>query len=91
YYYSPMWETRWQIHLYSQVLPEKNFKNDTIQSLMRFKIKKINRLIEINQEKIKSLEKGESYDSEVTALLEVDQILKKSRNVIAKKMNSVIL
>jgi DNA primase len=91
YYYSPMWESRWQIHLYSQVLPEENFKNDTLQSLMRFKIKKINRLIEINQEKIKSLEKGESYDSEVTALLEVDQILKKSRNVIAKKMNSVIL
>jgi DNA primase len=91
YYYSPMWETRWQIHLYSQVFPEENFKNDTLQSLMRFKIKKINRLIEINQEKIKSLEKGESYDTEVTALLEVDQILKKSRNVIAKKMNSVIL
>jgi DNA primase len=91
YFYSPMWESRWQIYLYSQEQPEDNFKNDTLQSLMRFKIKKINTLIAINQEKIKNLENGENYETEIIALLEVDQILKKSRNVIAKKMNSVIL
>lgn len=91
YYYSPMWENRWQIYLYSQPMPDENFKADAMQSILRFKLKKVNKIILENQEKIKSLPKDENYEDDIQSLLEVDLILKKTRNEIAKKLNTVVL
>ncbi len=91
YYYSPMWEERWQIYLYSQPMPDENFKMDAMQSILRFKLKKVNKIILENQEKIKTLPRDENYEDDILSLLEVDLILKRTRNEIAKKLNTVVL
>lgn len=91
YYYSHMWEERWQIHLYSQPMPDENFKEDAIQAIMRFRLKKLNKLIEKNQEMLKEMEKSGQSGADLITLLKADIFYKDLRNEVAKKMNTVII
>lgn len=91
YYYSHMWEERWQIHLYSQPMPDDNFKEDAIQAIMRFRMKKLNKLIKKNQEKLKEIEQAGATGAELIALLKADIFYKDLRNEVARKMNTVII
>ncbi|MEM6700595.1 MAG: toprim domain-containing protein, partial [Bacteroidota bacterium] len=86
YEYSPGWEER-DILLRSQKMPELNFTRDSIQSLLRFKLKKIIRMCEENQERLKEEKDGEK----LMTLLQVQQRLLETRNQVAAELNTVVL
>jgi len=86
YDYSPGWEER-DILLRSQKMPELNFTNDSMQSLLRFKLKKIIRMCEENQERLKE----EKDTDKLMTLLQVQQRLLETRNKVAAELNTVVL
>jgi len=89
YEYSENWAKRWEIFLQTQKMPEENFKEDALYSLRRFKLRKLERMIRRNKEKIK--EAFENNSEEYLIYLQVDQRLKEQRNQLAKDLGSVIL
>ncbi|NUO01822.1 MAG: DNA primase, partial [Saprospiraceae bacterium] len=55
YEYSENWEKKWDIHLRWQKSPETNFEDDSRQALTRFKLRKIEKVLAENRQKIKEL------------------------------------
>ncbi|MEM9885324.1 MAG: DNA primase [Bacteroidota bacterium] len=84
--YSPGWDER-EIFLRTQKIPEENFTRDSIQSLKRFKLRKITRMCKENQEKLKT----EKDVEELIHLLQIQQKLMDVRNVLAEELNTVVL
>ncbi|MEM9848594.1 MAG: DNA primase [Bacteroidota bacterium] len=84
--YSPGWDER-EIFLRSQKMPEENFTRDSIQSLKRFKLRKIMRMCKENQEQLKAA----TDMSEQIRLLQIQQKLVTVRNVLAEELNTVVL
>lgn len=90
YVYSEGWEKRWEIVLTTQKMPELNFNADSERSLMRFKLRKVMKMCEKNQEDIKRF--AEAGDMENMMLhLKVQQRLNEARNALAKEWGTVIL
>ncbi|MCB0586580.1 MAG: DNA primase [Phaeodactylibacter sp.] len=89
YEYSENWEKRWDIFLSSQKMPDENFVKDSTQALKRFKLKKLNKMIRQNAEKIKKLFEEKSGDYMV--YLKLDQKLKAMRNQLAEELGTVVL
>jgi DNA primase len=89
YEYSENWEKRWDIFLTTQKMPDENFVNDSIQSLKRFKLRKLDKMIRKNAELIKTLfqQKSEDY----LTYMKLDQKLKTIRNQLAEEMGTVVL
>jgi len=84
--YSPNWEDKYGIFLLSQKKPDDNFVNDSKNAILRFKLKKINKLITENQLKLKT------SDAEQTLLLlKVQQHLLTIRKSITDELNTVVL
>lgn len=82
------WDER-NIFLQTQKLPDENFPRDAYQAIMRFKLKKIGRIIEQTQ---KNLSQQSEMDEEEKKLeLRVLIQMQKERNEIAKMLNNVIL
>lgn len=88
--YSDNWLTKFGRPLETQKMPELNFTMDSLYALKRFKLRKIMRLCDQNQDIIKK-----SNDSNDVATmmrhLKIQQKLLESRNVLAKELNTVIL
>jgi DNA primase len=89
YEYSENWEKRWEIFLTTQEMPDKNFVTDSKQALKRFKLKKFDKMIKRNAEKIKLL--YEQQSDEFLLYMKLDQKLKKIRNQLAEELGTVIL
>ena len=89
YEYSENWEKRWDIFLSSQKMPDENFASDSSQALKRFKLRKLNKMIRQNAEKIKQLFEQKSDD--YMAYLKLDQKLKGMRNELAEELGTVVL
>ncbi|MEZ4954239.1 MAG: DNA primase [Saprospiraceae bacterium] len=87
--YSPGWEAR-ELFLHSQKMPEENFTKDSVSALLRFKLKKIMRLCEKNQQQLKDL-KGEKDVNKIMRLLKVQSKLLEMRNELANQLGTVIL
>ncbi|MFQ5445496.1 MAG: DNA primase [Saprospiraceae bacterium] len=87
--YSPGWEER-DLNLTSQKMPEENFTHDSESALLRFKLTKVIRLCEQNQEQLKELETGEN-PTELMRLLKVQTKLLQMRNELAKQLGTVVI
>ncbi len=47
--YSSNWSDRWEMELQTQKLPDQNYVRDAYQSIMRFKLKKVQKMIRKNK------------------------------------------
>jgi DNA primase len=87
--YSPGWEER-DLYLTSQKMPEQNFTKDSVSALMQFKLRKIIRLCEKNQERLKEM-KDSGDMAQMMRLLKVQTRLNDMRNELAKQLGTVVL
>ncbi len=90
YEFSPNWKEFWDIELTTQPSPDQNFLKDSISALHRFKLKKVIRMCEKNQERLKELKAG-GDDAKMMKLLKMQQKLLAMRDELAKKLNTVVL
>jgi len=90
YEYSKGWEERFDHPLQTQKMPADNFTKDSIYSLRRFKMKKIDKILKEIQEKLKELDQEKDW-SKIMKLLKRDQKFKAIRNELAAQSNTVIL
>jgi DNA primase len=90
YEYSHNWE-KLNVYLSSQKMPDENHEADTKSGILRFKLKKVERIMERNQLEIKLLQ-GKSVDlEELMTLLKVQNKLIQLRGEIAIQSNTVVL
>ncbi|MGB4901391.1 MAG: hypothetical protein WBP00_11500, partial [Saprospiraceae bacterium] len=47
--YSHNWADRWEMELQTQKPPDENYVNDCYQSILRFKLKKVQKMIKANK------------------------------------------
>lgn len=90
YEYSPNWDKMHDIHLQTQKMPEFNFSSDSKNGLLRFKIKKIERMMAQNIKKGKAAEKEGDYEKLMTHL-KIEQKLKAIQIDISKQLGTVVL
>lgn len=90
YEYSENWEKMHDVYLQTQSKPEENFTKDSIQALKRFKLKKIMRMCDKNQAKIKDLTQAGETD-QLVAHMKVQQKLLAIRNELAQELGTVVL
>ena len=86
YEFSPGWKER-DIVLQTQKDPEKNFTLDSIQSLLRFKLRKVMKTLDLNLLRIKEADTEEKK----LHLTKVHMKLLEVRNELAKKLNTIVL
>ncbi len=89
YEYSPGWEER-DLYLSSQKMPDENFTKDSVSSLMNFKLRKIIRLCEKNQQRLKEVQATDD-GTQLMRLLKVQARLNEIRNDLAKQLGTVVL
>lgn len=90
YELSENWEKRYEITLQTQKSPELNFSEDSIQSLKRFRLRKISRMCQKNQEQIKELTASGDMEK-LMVHMKVQQKLLNIRNDLAKELGTVVL
>ncbi|MEO1514907.1 MAG: DNA primase [Bacteroidota bacterium] len=88
YDFSPNWAEKWDITLQTQKDPDKNFTKDSIKTIQLFKMRKIIRLSERNQQKLKEMDA--SSTEEIMRLLMVQQKLNSIRNELAKQFGHIV-
>jgi DNA primase len=72
-------------------MPDDNHVADAKSGILRFKLRKIERLMEKNQSEIKKVQDEGGNFEEVMKLLKVQQKLIQMRGEIAKEQNTVVL
>lgn len=90
YEYSENWEKKWELFLHSQKMPDKNFIQDSLSSLKRFRLRKLKKMLERNQLKIKELSEGNDFE-QVMIHMKLHQKIKSIHDDLAKEMGSVVL
>jgi DNA primase len=90
YDYSSNWEEKYHRPLETQKHPDINFDKDSVQSLKRFKLKKIIKMCEHNQEIIRKANDSGDMGT-MMKHLKVQQKLMDMRNQLAKELNTVVL
>jgi len=90
YEYSVNWE-KLNVFLSSQKMPDDNHIADAKSGILRFKLRKIERLMEKNQQEIKKIQEAGGDIDEMMKLLKVQQKLIQMRGDIAKEQNTVVL
>ncbi len=86
--YSPGWAER-ELYLHSQKMPEDNFNKDSLSALLQFKLRKVIRLCEKNQQQLKTLASDDS--SQMMRLIKVQMKLNEMRNELMKQLGMVVL
>ena len=87
---SPNWVTMWNYPLQNQEMPELNFDLDMRQALDRFKLRKIQKMSDMNLARIKVASDSGDIDS-MLRYLKVQQKLNETRNEIANRAGTVVL
>jgi DNA primase len=90
YEYSENWEKKWEILLRMQPMPSLNFTEDSVQALKRFKLRKIEKVIQQNLDAIKEHSQSGEEDK-LQVRLNVHQKLLAMRNDIAGELGTVII
>ncbi len=88
YVYSDKWESRWEIYLTTQKMPDENFRKDAETELKMFRLKKLERMIRKNADRIAAAYK--SGDDNYLTYMKLDQRLKGIRNELAGELGIVI-
>jgi DNA primase len=87
---SPNWEAMWNYPLQNQQMPELNFDLDMRQALDRFKLRKIQKMCDLNLGRVKAA--SDSGDTEaMMRFMKIQQKLNETRNEIAKRAGTVVL
>lgn len=86
---SPNWKEKKEIRLSTQKAPELNFPKDSEGALLRFKLKKVIKMAEQNQARLKDLKPDEQ--DKMMLILKVQIKLNQMRDELAKQMSTVIL
>lgn len=89
YEYSENWAKRWGLFLQTQKMPDENFVNDSKEALIRFKLKKIKKLIDRNAQQIQELSKKNA--PELVAHLKLHLQLKAMHDDLARGMGTVVV
>lgn len=87
---SPNWEAMWNYPLQNQEMPELNFDLDMRQALDRFKLRKIHKMCDLNQARIKTASDAGDIDG-MLRYMKIQQKLLETRNEIAKRAGTVII
>ena len=90
YEYSENWEKLWDIRLQTQPIPEENMFKDSFQAILRFKLRKIRKRVDENQNQIQLFYK-EGKTADLEKHIRVHQKLMDIQNEIASQLNTVIL
>jgi len=90
YEYSPGWEERYDIYLTTQKMPELNFTKDSLSALLRFKLRKIIRMCEKNQQRLKEL-KADGDTTQMLRIIKVQTKLNEIRDELARQFGTVVL
>jgi DNA primase len=90
YDYSENWVEKFHRPLETQKDPDQNFSRDAEQSLKRFKLKKIGKMIEHNLLLIKKAE-TEKDDATMMRHLKIHMKLNDLKNQLAKELGTVVL
>ena len=83
------WDKK-DVFLQTQPLPEKNFFRDSLQSILRFKLKKMNTVIKMLSERAASTD-GSVTPEQLKIILKGYQKLTAERAELAEKLGTVIL
>jgi DNA primase len=86
--YSHNWADRWEMELQTQKPPDQNFVNDCYQSILRFKLKKVQKMIKANK---KHLENPELEEVQQLIILKTQHELLHHRNQIADMLGMRVL
>ncbi len=86
--YSPNWEDRLNNPMQTQVMPDKNYIRDAKEGVTRFKFKKVCRLCEKNQERMK-IAQAEQRTEELLHLMKVHQKLVGLREELGIELGTV--
>lgn len=86
---SPGWGAR-EIHLTTQKMPELNFTEDSISSLLRFKLRKVIKMCEKNQERLRNL-KADSDPTQSSRYLKIHTKLMQMRKELTDQLGTVVL
>lgn len=90
YQLSENWEKKWEIYLQTQKAPDENFVRDSHQALLRFKLKKVVKSCDDNQQYIERYSK-EGNSEKILLHLKVQKKLIELRNEIAGELGTVVL
>lgn len=82
HYYSSGWEEK-GLPLQNQPMPEVNFEQRTYKAINLFKIKKLEKVLEVNQARIKEAQESEDWEG-AERFMRVDIKIRSVRNEIAK-------
>jgi DNA primase len=88
--FSPNWEAMWNYPLQNQAAPELNFDLDMRQALDRFKLRKLQKMCDLNLARIKSASDEGDTDA-MMRFMKVQQKLHETRNEIAGRVGTVVL
>lgn len=87
--FSEGWE-RLNVFLNTQDMPERNHIADAQSGILRFKLKKIERLIRKNQQEIKVAQDARE-DADMMICLKINQKLQQMKMGLAEQLNTVVL
>jgi len=90
YVYSPGWE-RLNVFLNTQKMPDENHLRDAKESIIRFKMRKVDRIAGKNQASIKKHQAEKGAIEELMFLLKVEMKLKTLRNELATSLGTVVI
>ncbi len=88
--YSPNWEEMRDLPLQNQPMPDLNFSADAQYALDRFKLRKILKMCEMNQARVKTASDSGDMDN-MMYLLKIQQKLLETRNELARRVGTVTL
>lgn len=88
YAYSHNWEDRWEMELQTQKPPEQNYVRDTYQSVLHFKLKKVQKMIKENKREI---ENPNASETDHLIALKTQYELLQSRNQIAELLGMRVI
>ena len=90
YEYSENWDKKWDLFLHSQEMPDHNFIQDSLSSLKRFRLRKLKKMLERNQLKIKELSEGNDFE-QVMIYMKLNQKIKSNHDDLAREIKSAVL
>lgn len=89
YDYSRNWEDKWDKPLQTQPIREKNFKRDAISAVNQFKLRKVQKVYEKNQKRLKDLSTADFV--EMMKILKVQKKLGEIRKELAALSRTVVV
>jgi DNA primase len=86
YEYSENWEKMHDIILTTQPMPEQNFSRETIETLKRFRLRKIQRMLDKVDQKIKTLQEKDMGDPKIIVQLKLKTKLKQMHLELSREV-----